>query len=81
MLPGVSKAFEALNVSTYFLRDSWSSIGLFRGVHTGSPTNNRIACRCTATVRISKLTGVFKTKKHIRCMAKYYRSAQLFAVA
>ena len=79
MLPGVSKAFEALNISTYFLRDSWSSIGLFRGVHTGTPTNNRIACRCMPTVQISR-DVVFTIKKHIYCMAKY-RSTQLFAGA
>lgn len=35
-------------MDTYFWRESWSSIGLFRGVHTGSPTNSRIACTATA---------------------------------
>ncbi len=45
MLPGVSwKASEAWKVATYFFLESWSSMGLFRGVHTGSPTNSRIAC-------------------------------------
>ena len=51
MLPGVSKDSEALNVATYFLRDVWSSIGLFSGVHTGSPTNRRIACAASMKIR------------------------------
>lgn len=51
MLPGVSKDSEALNVATYFFRDVWSSIGLFRGVHTGSPTNRRIACAASMKIR------------------------------
>ena len=51
MLPGVSKDSEALNVATYFFREVWSSIGLFRGVHTGSPTNKRIACAASIRIR------------------------------
>lgn len=32
------------NLSTYSFLTGWSSCGRFNGVHTGSPTNNRMAC-------------------------------------
>ena len=38
-------AFAGMKLLTYFLREEWSSFGLLMGVHTGSPTNRRIACQ------------------------------------
>ncbi len=37
--------FAALKLSKYFRREGRSSAGRLSGVHTGSPTNSRIACQ------------------------------------
>lgn len=54
---------SAVMALTYSLRAAWSSAGRLIGVHTGSPTNNRLA-----------LIKFWKKKKKIKSSVRMFTS-------
>jgi hypothetical protein len=65
-------AAAATNPSTYFALDGCCSWGRLRGVHTGSPTNSRIACvQATQAQQQQQQQGIsrrrFAPAWHCRC--------------